>query len=339
MLIDSFLAFNEIELAYFRIRYLWEITDKVIIGESRLTHSGVEKPLYFSDWLRTRPDLQTKVEIIEINLDKNQGNWNREIASREYIQNFLKENFNGSRAILSDLDEIPTKQQVLDFTKVSHNSHFAMKTYYRKANFALRDSNHRTWNHGVMIYDHSSLPRNGGRYSNLPLLESGQIGGHFSYLGMSEELVRTKLKSFAHSELETSHLGGTNFIEFCDLYGVDHLGRFQENGMGIFKVLRRGEFSDLLREMYDYKQSWFSLDGNPKPFFLRVLASANVTHATKNIIGSKSSREAINGNLRSLKWIYKANLGIALQISRKLLRILMSNIAKFKGNLQFERSD
>ena len=43
MIIDAFSAFNEIELANFRIQYLEDYVDKVVIQESKLTYSGISK--------------------------------------------------------------------------------------------------------------------------------------------------------------------------------------------------------------------------------------------------------------------------------------------------------
>jgi len=337
MIVDSFLAFNEIELARFRINYLWELTDRVIIGESRLTHSGIQKPLYFTEWIAAHPELQEKVKIVEIKLDHFKVNWDREIGSREFLQNYLKENFENSRAILSDLDEIPAKQQILDFLSVRTNVHFRMNTYFRRANFALRDSGHRLWNHGVMIYDHSSLPENGGRYTKLPVLNSYEVGGHFSYLGMSQDQVSLKLKSFAHSELETTHLNLSNFIDFCDEFGVDHLGRFQDQGMGVFEVKRKETFPKLLQDMYSFKPSWFHLAEETPHFLMRLFASATVSHAIKNMAGSTSARYAISKRNKNLSWIYKAKLAIFLQIGRKIMRASAEWVKKFFNRKHFER--
>lgn len=338
MIIDSFLAFNEIELARFRINYLWEFTDRVIIGESRLTHSGIEKPLFFTEWIAEHPELHEKVKILEIKLDNFKNNWDREIGSREYLQNYLKENFKNCRAVLSDLDEIPARQQVLDFLEVTTNVHFRMNTYFRRANFALRDPGHISWDNGVMIYDHSSLPKNGGRYAKLPLLDSNQVGGHFSYLGMSEELVYLKMKSFAHNDLETGHLVGSNFIQFCDEYGVDHLGRFQDQGLGVFEVVRKETFPNLLHELYKYKPAWFHLADETPHFLLRLFASATVSHATKNMVGSASARYAISRKNKSLIWIYRAKVAILLQIGRKIMRTFPEWVKKISKRKQFERS-
>ena len=322
MIIDSFLGFNEIELARFRIDYLWELTDKVIIGESRLTFSGNRKPLYFSEWLNTCPDLQGKVEVVELHLDNFDNNWSREFAARELLLDYLKQNFKNQRAVLSDLDEIPTKQQILDFKKVQTNVHFPMKTYYRKANFALRGQQHKSWNHGVMIYEYSTLSKNGGRFDQLPLLDSSEVGGHFSYLGMTQELISLKMKSFSHNDLATAHLDEPNFLNFCDVFGVDHLGRFQEPGMGIFEIVNIDSFPKLLQELYFHKPAWFHVTNTAIPYLFRVLASAAVSHSIKDIAGSFSAKQAISRMTTNTDWIFPSRLAIILQFGRKIWRKL-----------------
>jgi beta-1,4-mannosyl-glycoprotein beta-1,4-N-acetylglucosaminyltransferase len=327
MVIDSFLAFNELELARFRIEYLWDLTDRIIIGESRLTFAGLEKPLFFAEWLESHPEFQEKVSTLEIKLEKPQGNWEREYASRDAMMQYLRDKFRDQRAIFSDIDEIPTRQQLSDFMKVNENVHFATQTYYRRANFALRDSNHRFWNYGVMICDHSILLKNGGRFNDMPLLKSNDFGGHFSYLGMGRELVSIKMKSFSHSELETSYLDAPKFLEFCDKYGVDHLGRFQEKGMGIFQIIKKECFSDLQNEMYDYQKAWFIFPKKHVPIVFRALASAAVTHASRNRVGSKSSLKAITQSNGNGFWIYKAKFGIFLQIGSKIMRMFRNKVS------------
>lgn len=320
MIIDSFLAFNEIKLAEFRIKYLWELTDVVIIGESKLTHSGVEKPLYFKEWLNSRKDLQKKVRVVEIELNKRQGHWEREIASREYLQRYLRETFSDRRAILSDLDEIPTRSQVREFLQVNDNVHFKMTTYYRRANFALRDDNHKNWNHGVMIYDHQTLPQNGGRYSKIPTLMSKEIGGHFSYLGMNKDSVAEKLKSFAHNDINSVITRKIDLISFCDRFAIDHLGRFQSPGMGVFEVKQPSNDSDLLTELMKFDSSWFDIATKTPLFILRLFASATVTHSMKDIMGSKSARFAIANFGENGGWLFRAKTAIIMQILRRIQR-------------------
>ena len=67
MVIDAFPGFNEVELAEFRISYLKDVVDKVIIVESELTHSGLSKPLYFANWLANQSQTMKFLEKFIIN--------------------------------------------------------------------------------------------------------------------------------------------------------------------------------------------------------------------------------------------------------------------------------
>ena len=48
MLIDSFLFFNEFELAELRVRYLQKIVDYFVVVEADITHQGKKKVVEFS---------------------------------------------------------------------------------------------------------------------------------------------------------------------------------------------------------------------------------------------------------------------------------------------------
>ena len=90
-MVDAFPGFNEIELAEFRIRYLSELVDKVVIAESSLTQSGLEKKLYFQDWLENQTaDLQNKIEVLKVPLEKLHTSWEREIFTREFLMDHLR---------------------------------------------------------------------------------------------------------------------------------------------------------------------------------------------------------------------------------------------------------
>ena len=54
MIIDSFLYFNEKELAELRIRYLHEIIDLFVVIEADVTHQGKSKNWNFEELLKKR---------------------------------------------------------------------------------------------------------------------------------------------------------------------------------------------------------------------------------------------------------------------------------------------
>ena len=255
MIVDIFLGFNEIRLAEFRLDYLSRNIDHTIIGESRLTHSGISKELYFAKWYTELDSLlQSKVTVLEIPLDNFTGSWEREIFSREYLVNYAKKEFPGSKFILSDLDEIPSNNQVENMLGTSGVFHFVTPTYYRRANWRLKDK-HLNWSRGVCGDIDQLQEENGGRFASFPLIP-GKPGIHLSYLGMTDVGLRQKISSFAHTELAVTRFAAPGLVKFCDLYRINHLGQSRTKGFGLFEIeqshaddlwnLRLMKFSDLM---------------------------------------------------------------------------------------------
>jgi hypothetical protein len=235
MIIDIFLGFNEIRLAEFRIRYLSSRVDHTIIGEARTTHSGVAKRLFFKEWFETLDSsLKSKVTLVEIPLDNFDDSWQREIGSREFLAEYAKLNFPGTKFVLSDLDEIPSISQLDLLKENSGIFHFTTPTYYRRANWRLKDK-HATWARGVCGEIQLLQAENGGRFSSYPLI-GGEPGVHLSYLGMSDIELRDKITSFAHTELLVNRFAADGIIDFCDNFRINHLGQSRAKGFGLFEI-------------------------------------------------------------------------------------------------------
>ena len=54
MLIDSFLFFNENELAELRVKYLSSVVDFFVVVEANITHQGKEKSWNFPNILKKK---------------------------------------------------------------------------------------------------------------------------------------------------------------------------------------------------------------------------------------------------------------------------------------------
>lgn len=242
MLIDAFQVTNEIEIIKFRIAYLHEFVDKVIIAESNLTHSGTAKPLYFTEWFSAIDSrFKEKIEIIYVPLTANMTTWERERFTREYLRDHLVENFYGSRFILSDVDEIPSVEQVRKLSASTDTFHFHTPTFFRRLNWMLPDD-HRNWARGVMGTISNAKLTNAGRYDKkLPRIE-GAPGAHFSYLGFNSRSLLLKLESFAHHgefnlDLWKSHI----ILNYSDKYIIDHLGRSRTKGFGVLEIVKNDQ--------------------------------------------------------------------------------------------------
>lgn len=274
MLIDSFLIFDEVDLALFRIKYLSEYVDKVIVAESSLTHSGAIKPLHFSDYLsRVSPSMAHNIEVLRVDLSAFSDSWSREISSREALIHHILANHPNARFINSDLDEIPSLDSVKLFLELPPNNyHFQTQTYYRFANWALLDS-HSNWNRGVFGIAKLPFPENGGRFAKLPTIFGIEKGAHLSYLGRNSNSIAKKLESFAHTELNKTALKSREFIEFADQNVVDHLGRSRNRGFGILKILAENQLSSLHKELYQNHPGYFSFPVRVPFLLTRFFAS------------------------------------------------------------------
>ena len=237
LIIDAFPAFNEIRLAEFRISYLWEVVDLVVIAEARLTQSGISKPLYFKDWLEEqRIELKSRVVVIEVPLIDLKTSWEREIFTREYLSDYLKKEYPNSKFIQSDLDEIPSIQQVKQLQVSRGIFHFHTPTFVRNINWQLQDQ-HKNWARGVMGETDLNKYPNGGRFvKEFPRIDSVP-GAHFSWLQVDKDSITKKLQAAAHVELNESFWASESIIRYCNYFKIDHLGRSRAMGFGVLKIL------------------------------------------------------------------------------------------------------
>lgn len=242
LLVDAFQVTNELDLIKFRLTYLHNLVDKVVIAESNMTHSGDTKPLYFTNFY---PQLESrfsdKIEIVYVPLDSNMTTWEREQFTREYLRNHLFDKYFGSRFILSDVDEIPSIDQVNRLLNVTGIFHFHTPTYFRRLNWKLIDG-HSNWARGVMGTVTEKKLVNAGRYDKSLAKIGGSPGAHFSYLGFNSKKLELKLKSFAHhEEFEIDYWKSEDILNYCDKYVIDHLGRSRTKGYGILKIVNLDE--------------------------------------------------------------------------------------------------
>lgn len=291
-IIDAFLANDEIELARFRIQYLKSHVDLVVIGESKVTFRGNKKPLVFSEWLTSTSDLSQRVVTVSLDLEGEDA-WQRESSAREGLLEFLIENYPEDGYIISDLDEIPSRSQVATMRKLRGDYHFHTPTFYRKANWSTTDWNLR-WNKAVFTTRSDKNWPNAGRHHKLPTFQSSENGCHFSYLGFGAEQMRNKLKSFSHIELDSSDISDQVFLDYCDKFLIDHLGRIDSESFGLLRQLNFDELSDVARELFSYKPEYFHFGEIRENKINRLFASALVSLVTGKSILSKDAFNVIS---------------------------------------------
>jgi hypothetical protein len=277
MLVDSFPINQEVDLALFRIQYLDSLVDRFVVAESRFTHKGHSKDLNFRKLLEIRPDLQSKVEILEITLNPNNDYWKNEISTREQIQVYIFSKYPNSHFILSDLDEIPSRKQLQNLKSTFGQYHFLTPTYYSLANLQLADAQHAQWQRGVMGHTNLPLGENGGRFNKLPILSSEEPGAHFSWMQFQSGAIRQKLEATPHVEFDIKEAKSQDFYDFVCRYQIDHLGRFHMPGHGLLQFIPQFEFTEIQKELFKIHPEIFSSNASPYPRIYRLFASLVVT--------------------------------------------------------------
>jgi beta-1,4-mannosyl-glycoprotein beta-1,4-N-acetylglucosaminyltransferase len=216
-----------------------EVVDYFVLVESTHTHTGKEKPLYFSENKHLFEKINDKIIHVivddfpykypNINILKDEQ-WKNEQFQRNCITRGLqrinvKDN---DLIIISDLDEIPdprTLNQIRNGIITVESNSFEMDMYYYNLEYKLP----KPWHHArVAPYSYvkniSSYSKN-FRFGPTKIIIKGG-GWHLSYF-MSPHLISNKLKHFAHQEFNHLEFTEPEIIRKRIEVGVDLFGRPQ----------------------------------------------------------------------------------------------------------------
>jgi beta-1,4-mannosyl-glycoprotein beta-1,4-N-acetylglucosaminyltransferase len=203
--IDTFTFFNELPMLLLRLTELDHVVDTFVLVEATITHSGLPKSLFFQEnKAMFEKFLHKIVHVVVEDLPNlpDTGTWVREQAQRTAIYRGLSQLTLDSEdlVIVSDLDEIPdpTQLMLLKQNGLQGGIHCLLQDMYYY-NTTCKMKHH--WRH-PKIMKFKELQGNPNlniiRLTfEFPVIYPG--GWHFSYFG-NADLIRTKLKSFAHSE-------------------------------------------------------------------------------------------------------------------------------------------
>lgn len=237
---DSFLFFNELDLLDIRLSYLEDVVDYFVIIESTVTFSGNSKPLYFElnkdkfkkyahkiihfivddtpeDFFNLKvvenanknaTELQNKIiNFLKISegWGRHEKQWGREIYQRESIQKGLLNCNNEDYILLSDVDEIPNKEEVYRIKNNNNNKvyEFKQKMFYYKINL-LKELN---WS-GTKACSFETLKNislnhlRQNKFTN-EVIQNG--GWHLSFMGGQNRIIE-KIEAYAHQEFNNSFI-------------------------------------------------------------------------------------------------------------------------------------
>jgi len=238
MLIDSFLFFNEAELAQLRIKYLNNIVDYFVVVEANITHQGKKKEWNFPNILKNDlKEFSNKIQYHQLVIDqeklKNEESWiidnikgddahKVDNYQRNYIKKACKNFSNDDVLIISDVDEIPSKDKLdfiksCDFKKIAPIV-FEQHLFHIDCNFLRLES----WRGSIAttielcnVHSPHQFRRARNRISHFT-----DAGWSFSSFGGPQK-IKEKFEAFAHAEYNNDSFKNAKHIVNCQKTGTD----------------------------------------------------------------------------------------------------------------------
>lgn len=122
MVYDCFTFYNEIELLKVRFNLLNPYVDKFVIVELKKTHRGLDKPCIFQENRKEFAQYEKKIIYVSpeyIPVYKGDGDWTIENYQRNCIMKGLTECKPDDIIMISDLDEFPNPQILMNKKNIS----------------------------------------------------------------------------------------------------------------------------------------------------------------------------------------------------------------------------
>lgn len=218
MILDCFTFFNELDILEGRLEYLYDTVDHFIIVETNITHSGIPKPLNYLQNARRYQKYADKVLYFPFaadvskydfskkpkELDLSAPQWMIENYQRNYIAEALKLFPDDATVVVSDLDEIPSKNGIMmaqeHLGKVADAFSLQQKMFYynfdRWTPYPWMPPAISTNKFVQKVTpNHLRTMSGNGEFSHFII----DGGWHLSFWGGVEK-VTEKIKSFAHQE-------------------------------------------------------------------------------------------------------------------------------------------
>lgn len=200
--------FNEIELLKVRLEEIHSVVDFFVICESPVTFRGEPKPLHFKESEALFEKYRHKIiHVVVDDLPETQNPWDREFAQRDALVRGCRMADDDDMIMISDADEIPRRETVIEVRNSDGFVAFDMPMYQYYMNLRAEASG---WNRAFAVSwkdRHQLRNFTSGRVDKHLVREDfrdrykeiSRAGWHFTYLG-GADTIRTKLKSFSHTE-------------------------------------------------------------------------------------------------------------------------------------------
>ena len=171
MLYDCFIFFNELELLEIRLNELNEIVDKFVLVEATRTHTNKIKSLYFEENKEKFSKFLDKIIYILVDDFNNGTPLDFEIHQRNAIAIGLKDAKPDDVIMISDIDEIPKKETILQVKDLPGIKTLEQNFYYYYINLLSKGK----WLRGTKVLKYKDLttPQEIRMFIDVPLIKNG----------------------------------------------------------------------------------------------------------------------------------------------------------------------
>ena len=286
---DCFMFNDEREILELRLRYLEDIVDFFVIAESQMNFSGELKEIHSGaifEKVGIPPERIIRVNYIfneeQLNLlSIPRGKYALERIARNSLTNVIHTLKDSDYVILSDVDEIPTKNQLRVALSASNVSSLLTPLHYGKMNWLSPDG--FDWNTvKVGLAKHFiNQDLNTFKYERFEVI-SANPGGHFSDQFKSVDEVLTKARNSSHTEFNKNSEFQKTIFEYSQGYRVNHFGRFLRRGMGLIEYVEADQLNEIQRLAIEHKILEFDFSLPEKTLLVRLIASYRVTKSWSN---------------------------------------------------------
>ena len=210
-ILDCVTYFDEELILELRLNILYEHVDKFIITEGKYDHRGNKRELNFD--INKYRRFRDKIVYLPVeNFPNLNDPWQMLEYQRNYSFNEIKKYDENDYVIISDIDEIPNPEKIIDFTKKKLNlGAFEQLFFYYKLNL-LNTSQSEWYGSKICKKKYLKSPNWLREYKikqypwwrfdkpkNLKIIKDG--GWHFSFLYDVDGIIR-KISSFQHIEYD-----------------------------------------------------------------------------------------------------------------------------------------
>ena len=227
-IIDCFLFFNEIDLLKLRLKELNDVVDHFVLVESTMTFSNKQKPLFYDRNKGIFEKYDDKIIHLVCNKmppnriwrSKRRSAWKRQEIQRNFLAEGIKElsPSNDDLIILSDVDEIPDSQTLLELknSRFSSLANLEQDLYYYNITCRHEDKWHLALisSYGNLIPYLNSLHQlriDRSHPDKTSIIPRG--GWHFSYFGGVDAIINKIKNLSAHTEIDRPEITNPEKIQ------------------------------------------------------------------------------------------------------------------------------